>query len=64
MNPELVAIGVDLLAAIARLIFDAVSARDPATLRKVSDVLPSGHSLRARAALAEARARASVELGG
>ena len=62
MTGELITVGVDLLAAIARLIMDAVAARDPSTLRKVGDVLPAGHVLKSRLALIEAKAAAEAEL--
>lgn len=63
MTGELVDVGVELIAALVRLIMDAVAARDPARLRRVTDVLEAGHPLRSRVAMLEARAEAERELG-
>ena len=66
MVSELVTVGVELLAAVARLIMDAVSERDPSKLRRVTDVLEAGHPLRSRIALLEAKAAAerALHVGG
>ncbi|MFA5153223.1 MAG: hypothetical protein WC554_11730 [Clostridia bacterium] len=66
MASELVTVGVELLAAVARLIMDAVSERDPSKLRRVTDVLEPGHPLRSRIALLEAQAAAerALHVGG
>lgn len=63
MASELVTVGVELLAAVARLIMDAVAERDPSKLRRVTDVLEAGHPLRSRVAFLEAQAQAERELG-
>ena len=55
-------VGSDLVGAVARLIMDAVAARDPSALRKVADVLPS-QQLRSRVAMLEAQAKAEAALG-
>jgi hypothetical protein len=64
MTRDLIAIGADLVVEIVRLIMAAVHAEDPAALRRVADVLPDGHGLRARVALLAARAAAERELRG
>ena len=66
MTSELVTVGVELLAAVARLVMDAIDQRDPSKLRKVTDVLEAGHPLRSRIALLEAQAAAdrALHVGG
>ena len=64
MTAELIGIGADLVVEIVRLIMAAVHAEDPAALRRVADVLPTGSPLRSRVALLEARAQADRELRG
>jgi hypothetical protein len=60
---DLIPIGAELVVEIVKLIMSAVNAEDPATLRKVGDVLPVGHALRSRLALLEAESKAEKELG-
>jgi hypothetical protein len=66
VTSELVTVGVELLAAVARLVMDAIDQRDPSKLRKVTDVLEAGHPLRSRIALLEAKAAAdrALRVGG
>ena len=61
---EIVSIGAQLLAVVARIVIDAIEARDVSTLRRVGDVLPAGHALRSRLALADEEEKARRELGG
>lgn len=60
---DMVSIGAELVVEIVKLIMTAVHAEDPATLRKVSDVLPAGSPLRSRVALLAAKAQAQKDLG-
>lgn len=59
---DIASIGIDLLAEVGRLILGAITDEDPATLRRVADVLPADHGLRSRAAMAEARSAAERAL--
>ena len=53
---------IELGASITRLVIDALQADDIQALRKVSDVLPDGHPLRARLALVAGEEKARREL--
>lgn len=53
---------IELGSAITRLVIDALQADDIQTIRKVSDVLPDGHPLRARLALIAGEEKARREL--
>lgn len=61
---EIVSIGAQLLAVVARIVIDAIEARDVSALRRVGDVLPAGHALRSRLALLAEEERARRDLGG
>lgn len=39
-------VAIELGAEIAKLVIDAIANNDPATMKKVTDILPRGHKLR------------------
>jgi hypothetical protein len=41
-----VVVAVEVAAEIAKLVIEAIANDDPATLKKVQDILPRGHKLR------------------
>jgi hypothetical protein len=61
---DLIPVGAELITSIVELVMDAIKCEDPTKLRRVSDVLPAGHPLRARVAFLEAQAAAEKALRG
>ena len=59
---DIAGVGLELLREIGKLILDAIASKDPATLKKVGDVLPKGSPLRSRLALLVERKKAEDEL--
>ena len=62
MNSESWKFLLDLIVAIADLVKVAIEHPDPDTLRKVTDVLPAGSTMKTRAALVIAEAQARKDL--